>query len=77
MIDVQDINLGAVDFAGVSAGEEDGDVLAYHRAARAHTDALGPSRMSRGTHLLLWGLRAYVVFMAVVVVMQVAQTWHG
>ena len=54
----------------------DGDVLAYHRTAREQVDRLGLGPLARSTRVLLWGLRAYVVFMAVVVALQVAHTWH-
>ncbi len=54
----------------------DQDVLAYHHAARAQVDDLKPGRIARGTQVMLWGLRAYVVFMAVVVAVQVAHSFH-
>ncbi len=54
----------------------DGDVLAYHRTARQQVERLGLGQLGRGTRVMLWGLRGYVVFMAVVVAVQVAQAWH-
>ncbi|MDA8200074.1 MAG: hypothetical protein M0Z54_11740 [Thermaerobacter sp.] len=62
--------------ADVTEGLGDGDVLAYHRTAREQVDRLRIGQLARGTRVLLWGLRAYVVFMAVVVAVQVAQAWH-
>ena len=62
--------------ADVTKGMADGDVLAYHCAARERADRLGLGPLARGTRVMLWGLRAYVVFMAVVVAVQVAQTLH-
>ncbi len=62
--------------AGEPQALGDGDVLAYHRAAREQLERLGPGPLTRGTRVLLWGLRAYVVFMALVVALQVAHTWH-
>lgn len=62
--------------AEMTDGLADGDVLAYHRTAREQVDHLGLGQLARGTRVMLWGLRAYVVFMAVVVAVQVAQAWH-
>lgn len=59
-----------------ASGDRDADVLAYHRTAREHVDSLGRGQLARGTRVMLWALRGYVVFMAVVVAMQVAQAWH-
>ncbi len=63
---------------GMAAAEEllDGDVLAYHRTARERIERLGLSQLAPVTRAMLWGLRGYVVFMAVVVAVQVARAWH-
>ncbi|HEV2357656.1 MAG TPA: hypothetical protein VGZ23_08630 [bacterium] len=45
-------------------------------AAKQHA-RLGPARLSRGTRVLMWGLRVYVIAMLVIVVVAVMQTLHG
>lgn len=52
------------------------EVLQEHRETETALAQLGRLSLSRGLHLVIWGLRAYVVFTVAVVVMNVVQTLH-
>lgn len=45
-------------------------------AAKQHA-RFGRAQLSTGTRILMWGLRAYVIAMFLMVAMQVVHTFHG
>ncbi len=51
-------------------------ILAEHHARRRHIEQLGRRRLSLPLRCLLWSLRAYVLFMMVVIAVSVWQTLH-
>lgn len=52
------------------------EALQEYQAALAHIQGLGIKPLSPSLKALIWGLRLYVVFMAIVVVFNVIQTLH-
>ncbi|MCY0878073.1 MAG: hypothetical protein OWU84_03895 [Firmicutes bacterium] len=52
------------------------EALAEHQASVQHVERLGLKGLTPGLKLLIWGLRIYVLFMAVVVIVNVVQTVH-
>lgn len=53
-----------------------GEVLDEYHVAIAHIESLGQRPLGSGLKVLMWSLRVYVLFMAVVVVLNVVQTLH-
>jgi hypothetical protein len=51
-------------------------LLEEHQKAREQVGHLGLRRLNPGLRVLIWALRLYVLFMAVVVAVNVAQTLH-
>lgn len=51
-------------------------VLEEHQARRRHIEQLGRRPLSLPLRCLLWSLRAYVLFMMVVIAVSVWQTLH-
>ncbi|MCY0900137.1 MAG: hypothetical protein OWU33_14655 [Firmicutes bacterium] len=52
------------------------EALAEHYESVRHLETLGLKPLSSGLTVLIWGLRLYVLFMAVVVIVNVVQTVH-
>ena len=53
------------------------DVLEPDQLVEAKEEHLGRARLGRGTRLLMWGLRGYVVFMMIVVAYRMLTTMHS
>ena len=53
-----------------------GEVLMEHEESRILVEALSIRFLTPGQTVIIWGLRAYVVFMAVVVAVNVSHTLH-
>ena len=53
-----------------------GEVLKEHEESRILVEALSIRVLTPGQTVIIWGLRAYVVFMAVVVAVNVSHTFH-
>ena len=51
-------------------------VVAEYRESTAHIDGIGQRPLGTGLKTLVWGLRVYVLFMVVVVVINIVQTLH-
>ncbi len=51
-------------------------VLQEHKESQNKTAHLGERKLCPGLKIFLWGLRLYVVFMVVVVVINVSQAIH-
>lgn len=54
-----------------------GDVLAEHRLARGRSESLPQRPLSHRLRLVLWGLRAYVLFMVAMAVLNAVKAAHG
>lgn len=52
------------------------DILREHIESQQHTEGLTLRKLSPGVKATIWLLRLYVLFMAVVVVINVVQTVH-
>lgn len=54
-----------------------GEVLAEHRLARRRSESLSQRPLNHRLRLVLWGLRAYVLFMVAMAVLNAVKAAHG
>lgn len=50
--------------------------VAEYRESSSHIEGLGLRPLGTGLKSLIWGLRLYVLFMVVVVILNIVQTLH-
>jgi hypothetical protein len=85
VVEVMDTMIGAPTQSPAGARPGEGraseawvlEVLEPDQLVQAKEERLGRARLGRGTQLLMWALRGYVLFMLVVVGYQVWTTIHA
>jgi hypothetical protein len=55
----------------------EGEVLAENRLARRRSEGLSQRPLNHRLRLVLWGLRAYVLFMVAMAVLNAVKAAHG
>ena len=52
------------------------NILQEHKECQHKTERLGERKLGPGLKIFLWGLRLYVIFMIVIVVINISQSIH-